>query len=409
MTVALVHIFLPYAVLVLFAGFQPIRPGLLEAAQDLGAGAYLRWRRVILPLVAAPALSAFLFVFVLSASDYVTPQFVGGSSGVMLGVQVQANFTTVGNYPLGAATSLLMLAAFVALYFAMRVGLRLARARPGALLVTVPLPRRARDHDRGPALPLRAARGRRAVLVPQHGLAVAAVHGLLAALVPLRALRPGLPLGAREQPVRRCLDRRSSRSCSGTLASFGLARTRSRLRGPLALLFFLPITLPGLFIGLSMLVFFVRTNIDLSLTTVIIAHCVYVFPYFLLIAIAALERLDPALEEAAADLGANGWLRFWRVTMPQIWPLLVGATCLAFALSFDEFVITFFVIGPDGTLPLYIWSQLRRTVDPSINVVSTLLMTVTLVLWLVAFLFALRAARRRAASGDELVAEVVPL
>jgi spermidine/putrescine transport system permease protein len=126
-TVALVHIFLPYAVLVLFAGFQPIRPGLLEAAQDLGAGAWLRWRRVILPLVAAPALSAFLFVFVLSASDYVTPQFVGGTSGVMLGVQVQANFTTVGNYPLGAATSLLMLAAFVALYFAMRVGLRLAR------------------------------------------------------------------------------------------------------------------------------------------------------------------------------------------------------------------------------------------------------------------------------------------
>jgi spermidine/putrescine transport system permease protein len=126
-TVALVHIFLPYAVLVLYAGFQPIRPGMLEAAQDLGAGAWLRWRRVVLPLVAAPALSAFLFVFVLSASDYVTPQFVGGSSGVMLGVQVQANFTTVGNYPLGAATSLLMLAAFVALYFAMRVGLRLAR------------------------------------------------------------------------------------------------------------------------------------------------------------------------------------------------------------------------------------------------------------------------------------------
>jgi spermidine/putrescine transport system permease protein len=185
----------------------------------------------------------------------------------------------------------------------------------------------------------------------------------------------------------------------GTLASFGLARTRSRLRGPLALLF----------IGLSMLVFFVRVKLDLSLTTVIIAHCVYVFPYFLLIAIAALERLDPALDEAAADLGANGWLRFWRVTMPQIWPLLVGATCLAFALSFDEFVITFFVIGPDGTLPLYIWSQLRRTVDPSINVVSTLLMAVTLVLWLVAFLFALRAARRKAASGDELVAEVVPL
>jgi spermidine/putrescine transport system permease protein len=126
-TVALVHIYLPYAVLVIFAGFQPIRPGLLEAAQDLGANAWLRWRRVVLPLVAAPALSAFLFVFVLSASDYVTPQFVGGTTGVLLGVQVQANFTTVGDYPLGAATSLLMLAAFVALYFVVRIGLRALR------------------------------------------------------------------------------------------------------------------------------------------------------------------------------------------------------------------------------------------------------------------------------------------
>ena len=132
------------------------------------------------------------------------------------------------------------------------------------------------------------------------------------------------------------------------------------------------------------------------------------FPYFLLIASAALDRLDPALDEAAADLGANGWLRFWRVTMPQIWPLLVGATCLAFALSFDEFIITFFVIGSDGTLPLYIWSQLRRTVDPSINVVSTLLMAVTLLLWLLAFVFALRGARRRSARGDA-GAEVLPL
>ncbi len=194
----------------------------------------------------------------------------------------------------------------------------------------------------------------------------------------------------------------------GTLAAFGLSRTRSRLRGPLALLFFLPITLPGLFVGLALLVFFVRADLKLSLTTVVIAHTVYVFPYFLLIASAALDRIDPALDEAAADLGANGWLRFWRVTMPQIWPLLVGATCLAFALSFDEFIITFFVIGSDGTLPLYIWSQLRRTVDPSINVVSSLLMGVTLLLWLLAFVFALRGARRRSARGDA-GAEVLPL
>jgi spermidine/putrescine transport system permease protein len=126
-TIALVHIYLPYVVLVLFAGFGPIAGGLLEAAQDLGASAARRWRSVILPLMAAPAATAFLFVFVLSASDYVTPQFLGGTDGAMLGVQIQANFTGVGNWPLGAAISFLMLGAFVLCYALVALGLRLLR------------------------------------------------------------------------------------------------------------------------------------------------------------------------------------------------------------------------------------------------------------------------------------------
>jgi ABC-type spermidine/putrescine transport system permease subunit II len=93
------------------------------------------------------------------------------------------------------------------------------------------------------------------------------------------------------------------------------------------------------------------------------------------------------------------------VTLPQVWPILAGATVLAFALSFDEFIITFFVIGSNSTLPMYIFSSLRRTVDPSINTISTLLLAVTLVLWVIAFLFTVRAARGRRRSIDELLAE----
>lgn len=181
----------------------------------------------------------------------------------------------------------------------------------------------------------------------------------------------------------------------GTLAAYGLSRSTSRLRGPLALLFFLPITLPGLFLGLALLVFFTRLRFQFSLLTVGIAHLVFVFPYFLLMARAALDRLDPAMEEAAADLGANAWKTFWRITVPQVWPVLVAATSLAFALSFDEFILTFFVIGPDSTIPLFIWSAMRRTIDPSINAVSTLLMTLTVALWVVGFLFTLRQERLR--------------
>ncbi len=112
----------------------------------------------------------------------------------------------------------------------------------------------------------------------------------------------------------------------GTMASYGLTRCRARWRAPLAALFFLPITLPGLFVGIALLVYFARLDVQLSLVTVAIAHFVFVFPYFVLIAAAALDRLDPAVEEAASDLGASPWKVFRKVTLPLIWPVLVGAT-----------------------------------------------------------------------------------
>ena len=191
----------------------------------------------------------------------------------------------------------------------------------------------------------------------------------------------------------------------GTAAAYGLSRCAPRLRAPLTLLFFLPITLPGLFVGIALLVYFARFDIQLSLTTVAIGHLVYVFPYFLLVVKAALDRLDPALEEAAADLGASPWRIFRKVTLPLIWPVLAAATALAFALSFDEFIITFFIIGPDSTLPMFMYSRLHRTVDPSINVASTLLLAITFVFWVIAFAFAVQAARDRAGAEETLLGE----
>jgi spermidine/putrescine transport system permease protein len=126
-TVALVHIFLPYVVLVLYAGFRPVTPALIETAQDLGANAFTRWRRVLLPLVAAPAATAFLFVFILAASDPVTPQFLGGTSGAMLGLRIRDALIATGDWPLGAALSFLMLAAFLVCFAVTALGLRLLK------------------------------------------------------------------------------------------------------------------------------------------------------------------------------------------------------------------------------------------------------------------------------------------
>ena len=128
-TVALIHIFLPYVVLLLYAALGPVSINLLEAAQDLGAGVTRRWTHVLLPLVAAPAATAFIFVFILSASDYVTPQFLGGTKGIMLGVRIQESFLKTGDWPAGAAGALTMLVAFLLLYLIVSFALRLLGLR----------------------------------------------------------------------------------------------------------------------------------------------------------------------------------------------------------------------------------------------------------------------------------------
>jgi spermidine/putrescine transport system permease protein len=189
----------------------------------------------------------------------------------------------------------------------------------------------------------------------------------------------------------------------GTAAAYGVARSASRVRGPLQFLFLVPVLLPGLFIGAALLSFLSRIGFDRSLLTVLIAHVVFAFPFVFLLMRTALDRLDVSLEEVARDLGASPWRVFRRVILPQIAAVLAGAAALAFMLSFDEFLITFFVIGDEQTLPVYIFGRLRRTVDPGINVAATLLLAVMLLAWVgaaFATLRAVRAERVREEIGD---------
>lgn len=125
--VAMVHLMLPVVLMLLFAGFRPLEPRFLEAAQDLGAGAAMRWRRVVLPLVAEPVSSALFLTFVLSTSDYVTPQLLGGPHDSMLGVQVQNYFQTLGDFGDGAALAMTILAGYAAVFLLLRAALRALR------------------------------------------------------------------------------------------------------------------------------------------------------------------------------------------------------------------------------------------------------------------------------------------
>lgn len=168
--------------------------------------------------------------------------------------------------------------------------------------------------------------------------------------------------------------------CVGILAALAMTRYQFRFKSVVQVLFLLPLSLPVLFIGVSLLSFFVAFEVPLSLGTVVIGHLIYTLPYFFLVASARLERFDYVVEEAAQDLGCTPWQTFWRVTFPIIAPSIIGAAMVVFALSFDEFLITFFVIGPDSTLPMLVWSMMRRSIDPRVNAISVVLILASLLL-----------------------------
>jgi spermidine/putrescine transport system permease protein len=165
----------------------------------------------------------------------------------------------------------------------------------------------------------------------------------------------------------------------GTLAAIAVTRYTSRGREVLRSVFLVPAALPGLFLGIALLSLFIRTKTDLSLGTATVGHVIYTLPYFFLVASSRLLRFDPLLEESARDLGASWWTTFRKVTLPIIAPALIAGALVVFSLSWDEVLITFFTIGSQNTLPLLIYSKVKQASDPSINAISTLLLTGSLV------------------------------
>src|SRR4051794_874373 len=167
----------------------------------------------------------------------------------------------------------------------------------------------------------------------------------------------------------------------GTMAAFPLVRGGIRFPGTARLLFTLPIMFPGVLIGIGLLVFITALGIKLGLNTVIAGHLVFTTPFVVLIVAARLQGFDRRLEWAAADLGANGRQTLRHIILPLIAPAIVAGALLSVTLSIDEFVVTFFTIGPQLTLPLYIYTQIKFGVTPEVNALATVLLLATLVVF----------------------------
>jgi spermidine/putrescine transport system permease protein len=166
----------------------------------------------------------------------------------------------------------------------------------------------------------------------------------------------------------------------GLLAALALDRAAFPGKALFRRLVLLPLILPGIITGLSLLMFAVFAGMQLSLLTVFLGHGTALISVATTELFAGLQKMDRAQEEASLDLGASPWITFWRVTLPNLRLSLIAAGLLIFTLSMDEIAVTFFLTGRDNTLPLEIWGRLRRDMTPEINAISTLIFAVSVVL-----------------------------
>ena len=167
----------------------------------------------------------------------------------------------------------------------------------------------------------------------------------------------------------------------GTMVAVAMERYGFRAKTAVDGVLFLPIIIPDIAMAIMLLVFFVLVGVQLGLTTIIIAHVAFNISFVAIIVRARMASIDPDLAEAARDLYANEWREFWRVTFPQLLPGILAGALFAFTLSFDDYVITFFVSGPGSTtLPVRIYGMVRRGITPETNAVSSLMLLATLTL-----------------------------
>ncbi len=167
----------------------------------------------------------------------------------------------------------------------------------------------------------------------------------------------------------------------GTLAAVGVRWYKFRGKAYIQAINFLPMVLPEVITGVSMLIFFAGIKLPLSLTTIFIAHTTFCLPFVFLIILARIDEFDYSIVEAAHDLGATSKQAMLRVIVPAISPAIVSAFLMAVTLSLEDFVITFFVSGPGSTtLPLYVYSMIRFGVSPVINALSCVMIVATVVI-----------------------------
>ena len=167
----------------------------------------------------------------------------------------------------------------------------------------------------------------------------------------------------------------------GTIGAVGMARMNYKTKGIMEYVSMLPIMIPEIILGMVFLAFFSAISLPFGMTTLVIAHTTFCIPYIYMMVKARLVGMDPTLLEAARDLGASEIRAFWDITLPLIMPAVASGSLFAFAMSFDDVVISVLVTNSRiNTLPIKVFSRIKFGVSPEINALSTIMLSVTLII-----------------------------
>ncbi|MRH41712.1 ABC transporter permease subunit [Aquibacillus halophilus] len=167
----------------------------------------------------------------------------------------------------------------------------------------------------------------------------------------------------------------------GTLAALAIHRYNFPGKQAINFLFYIPVVIPDIIVAVALLALYGWLDVTLGIATVFPGHVAITISYVMLVVIARMAGLDASLEEAAKDLGANEWQTFWKITFPLIFPGVLAGALLAFTISLDEFVISYFTTGPGSdTLPVLVYSMVRLGVSPEINALSTIMVLLIVIM-----------------------------
>lgn len=383
------YIFLPIAALITFSAMQEIDPRSLEASRDLGTG---RWRtagRVVLPQVRSSLAAAFVLTALVSAADYVTPSLVGGLKGKTIAGLVRGRALESGDLGLAAATAISFMVLLTVALAGVMVLLRLSRPVLQNLGRWADRPARAMT-SHVPAGVASRSLSKVAALV----LAVYLVAPTI--LVVVFSFNSGQLLGLPFQGFTfdwypRVIDTAgvtdsvwTSARITAAAVVFGIilgvpsafALKKAQRIGETAIYacVFAPVVIPGILIGIAVLIAATDRGFALGLSTTIPIHVLIVAGIVVLIVRARLENMDPQLFEAARDLGSSPARVLRTITFPIILPAVMGAALVGAAYSLDEVFITNFSVGTNTTVPIWMLSQARRGFSPAINALGVMLL-----------------------------------